>query len=162
MSEIFISIVPLDPFDIGDAERRERVLSRLKEIAGPAVDVSARVNKRPVFHHSFSDFEPVRCPKCGAIIEEWADRMSDDFVVGEVREDDPFSVEGHKLDPFTTLCCSSTVRLHELVYNRPVVFGALRFYCLEPTNDCWPLSKEHLASLEDAWGGELRAVSGGH
>jgi hypothetical protein len=147
MSDQISTLIPDDPRFVPTKKAQAAALATLRKLAPQADDISSGVDERVAFRDCGGNFESVGCPKCRCKIalETWQGWMDEDYS-------DP---DGFRLGPFVTPCCTTEVRLSDLVYDWRQGFS--RYY-LTASNVRRPLSSASIGQLEGVLGCKLRII----
>jgi len=140
MSDDFIVLVPSDPDVAASSEVQLRVAALLKRLAPSADSITPEVTDAIRFHDAGTNFEHIRCPRCGAgiSIDWWQDRLDEDS-----------DGEGFRLDSYPTPCCGNSRTLNQLEYDWPQAFG----------RSSWTVDNANIGEIDAAAKAELDAAA---
>jgi hypothetical protein len=145
MADTYLRIIPADPGCVPSALARERALGVLRSAAPMADDFASQVTDDVRFVDCGSNFETVRCPRCGEDIGEWWS-----FIM-------EMGHEQHFRDlRVTTPCCGARTTLNELLYSWPAGFARYTLEALNPGVGSLP--ERVLDRLADALGSPVRVI----
>ena len=147
MSDQISRLIPDDPGFVPTTKAQEAALATLRKLAPQADEITSGVDEGVTFRDCGANFEGVACPKCRSEIDldTWQGWMEEDYS-------DP---DGFRLGSFVTPCCTTEVRLSDLVYDWPQGFSR---YHLTARNVGRPLSSASIRQLEGVLGCKLRVI----
>jgi hypothetical protein len=145
VSVIYLRFIPVDPaYDpplVGDQQARQFLASFLPSSA----EITSHRYSTIHFVDAGSNWEPIHCPRCGAILE--------DEAWGHL-------VDQASVTQFTNLsammpCCETASSLNDLRYEWPVGFARFILQARNPDAD---VSQAQLHLLESVLGCPLRKI----
>ena len=144
MSTHLLRVIPMDPYWVPEQvgiELARALLSRL--LPGQAVE--HRVYDEPVFIDQGENFEDVRCPSCGTVLDAgwWGERMDEADATG-------FTELGVRCP-----ACGRDTTLNDLDYRLPAGFARFELIVRDGASD---LSAGQLAAVGEALGYAVRVV----
>jgi hypothetical protein len=147
MSDNWIVLVPQDPLALVDADRLQRAMQRICEIAPEADETKMTVSKQPQFFDCGANLERITCPSCQQELRvDWfQDRMDADY-----------DGTGFRLNTYRTPCCDRPHSLNELLYEWPAGFGMCSLEVMNPNIGL--LSDEQRREIEEIVGLPLRVI----
>lgn len=146
MPDNWIQLIPSDPDYVPPREAHLPAATLLKEFAPEADEVNVEVTDHVHFVDPGDNWEGVRCPKCGADIEDpwWMDVMDDAHEDGFV-------------DLWVEMpCCGGEASLNDLYYVWPAGFAQFVLGAMNPNVP--ELTFAQLSQLEQLLGCRLRQV----
>ncbi len=146
MSDNWLIFIPTDPTAIPSQIGADTAVELLKRFAPDAGDdVQARFSNEIEFHDCGSNWSGVKCPHCGADIEEWwGDATGDAY---KTRFEDL---------RVTTPCCGRSTNLNDLNYVWPAGFAR---FALEAKNpNIRQTTAEQDRALSEALALDLRKI----
>ena len=145
VSDDIVKLVPRDPEFVPGAEAQGAAHASLTRFLPLADEVSCRVSDSPQFIDQGENFERVRCPMCGAELEDWWTGAMEAAYDGR----------GFPSLAITVPCCGSKSSLNELTYDWPAGFARFELRALNPGAE---LKKEQMAEIEQLLGCPLLVV----
>ena len=148
MSDDFIVLIPADPKARPDGDTLKELEAAHAQITGAAATRVKDFGERLQFIDCGGNFEEIRCPSCGAVVETawWGHRMDHAW------DDD----HGFHLCAFTMPCCGAEARLDTLDYRWPQGFAT--WFLSAMNADRGPLTDTEIAQLQVVAGIPLRVI----
>jgi hypothetical protein len=138
--------VPDDPLAQPTREEADRAVTLLRSFLPEASDVSTKFEDRIMFFDPGSNWSGVRCPRCGAEIEDW-------WVSAATRA---YEASALRDLTATTPCCGYTTSLNDMNFVWNGAFGSFVLKAKNPNiRDTTP---EQDAALSECLGMTLRKV----
>ena len=145
MADTFLRLIPEEPTLVPSATARERAHGALARALPRADDVLAQVTQDVRFIDCGSNFETVRCPRCGTDVSEWWTLAME---AGH---------EQHYRDlRATTPCCGLHTSLNDLAYSWPMGFARFTLEALNPGIASLPERVQR--RLEEILGSKVRVI----
>jgi len=146
MSDNWLQFIPSKPEFQPSSDAAEAARSLLAEFVPEADGVKVEFKPSTEFFHPGGNWSGVKCPSCGADLEEWwGEAMSAASTTAFV----DLSV--------TTPCCGIATSLNDLNYVWPAAFGRFVLEAMNPNiEDLTPIQEQQLAkrigsSLRKVW-----------
>ncbi|MDO4259034.1 MAG: hypothetical protein Q4C87_05875 [Actinomycetaceae bacterium] len=146
MSDTFLHIIPTEPLWVPSAAAADRAIAVLAELSPDAERISAERTSQPRFIHQGSNFESLRCPRCGEALDLgwWGDVMDEAY-------------EGGFTDLAVAMpCCGESASLNDVEYDWPAGFACFVLDVANPARS-W-LTEDELEVLAEALGHPVRQV----
>jgi hypothetical protein len=145
VSDTFLRLIPAEPTLVPSATAREKAQDALVRALPSADDVLAQVTQDVRFVDCGSNFETVRCPRCGTDLGEWwtlAMEAGHEQQFRDLRA--------------TTPCCGLHTSLNDLIYSLPMGFARFTLEALNPGIGSLPERVQR--RLEEILGSKLRVI----
>jgi hypothetical protein len=145
VSDNWLIIVPTDPYAVPAADAVDAARATLAAGLPDAEEIEVERGENPRFVDAGTNFQTVRCPRCGESIDDWWQDTMEKAHRDDFRE---LAV--------VTPCCEQSTTLNDLDYDWPQAFARVAIHAMNP--NVRELAPDLTRALEQSLGLPIRVI----